>query len=205
MDNKKNKPGDQRRADSSEKIAESCEKAPEVRLFELLKETGLTISVAESCTGGLVCSRLVSNPGVSEYFKEGFVTYSNKAKKRTLEVSKSTLKKQGAISGQTAKEMALGAAVNTDSDMAVSITGNAGPDAEEDKPVGLVYVGIYCRGKVKAFEFSLEGDREDIRKQAADEALKLCCRTIEKLKQADKEAAEDKPAKSDKAEKGHKH
>ena len=170
----------------AKELKEEPSLSPEARLFKLLKENGLTISVAESCTGGLVCSRLVSNPGVSEYFKEGFVTYSNKAKRRTLEVSKSTLKKQGAISGQVAKEMALGAAVNTDSDIAVAITGNAGPEAEEDKPVGLVYIGIYCQGKVKAFEYSLEGEREDIRQQAATEALMLCCETIEKLKKDDK-------------------
>ena len=198
MSDKKNKKDEVKASEGKESLSKIMKEAgakelkeepslsPEARLFKLLKETGLTISVAESCTGGLVCSRLVSNPGVSEYFKEGFVTYSNKAKRRTLEVSKSTLKKQGAISGQVAKEMALGAAVNTDSDIAVAITGNAGPEAEEDKPVGLVYIGIYCQGKVKAFEYSLEGEREDIRQQAATEALMLCCETIEKLKKDDK-------------------
>ncbi|HIU87819.1 MAG TPA: CinA family protein [Candidatus Avilachnospira avistercoris] len=198
MSDKKNKKDEAKASEGKESLSKIMKEAgakelkeepslsPEARLFKLLKENGLTISVAESCTGGLVCSRLVSNPGVSEYFKEGFVTYSNKAKRRTLEVSKSTLKKQGAISGQVAKEMALGAAVNTDSDIAVAITGNAGPEAEEDKPVGLVYIGIYCQGKVKAFEYSLEGEREDIRQQAATEALMLCCETIEKLKKDDK-------------------
>lgn len=198
MSDKKNKKDEARASEGKESLSKIMKEAgakelkeepslsPEARLFKLLKETGFTISVAESCTGGLVCSRLVSNPGVSEYFKEGFVTYSNKAKRRTLEVSKSTLKKQGAISGQVAKEMALGAAVNTDSDIAVAITGNAGPEAEEGKPVGLVYIGIYCRGKVKAFEYSLEGEREDIRQQAASEAFILCCETIEKLKKEDK-------------------
>ena len=198
MSDKKNKKDEAKASEGKESLSKIMKEAgakelkdepslsPEARLVQLLKETGLSISVAESCTGGLVCSRLVSNPGVSEYFKEGFVTYSNKAKRRTLEVSKSTLKKQGAISGQVAKEMALGAAVNTDSDIAVAITGNAGPEAEEDKPVGLVYIGIYCQGKVKAFEYSLEGEREDIRQQAATEALMLCCETIEKLKKDDK-------------------
>ena len=106
---------------------EETKKKMEERLYELLKAKGLTISVAESCTGGMICSRLVDVPGVSEVFKEGYVTYSNKAKKRTLDVSKSTLKKQGAVSSQTAKEMALGAAMASDSDIAVSVTGNAGP------------------------------------------------------------------------------
>ncbi len=161
---------------------EETKKKMEERLYELLKAKGLTISVAESCTGGMICSRLVDVPGVSEVFKEGYVTYSNKAKKRTLDVSKSTLKKQGAVSSQTAKEMALGAAMASDSDIAVSVTGNAGPSAEEGKPVGLVYIGIYCKGKVKAYEFSFEGERRDIREQAAEEALRICCEAAEKLK-----------------------
>ena len=161
---------------------EETKKKMEERLYELLKAKGLTISVAESCTGGMICSRLVDVHGVSEVFKEGYVTYSNKAKKRTLDVSKSTLKKQGAVSSQTAKEMALGAAMASDSDIAVSVTGNAGPSAEEGKPVGLVYIGIYCKGKVKAYEFSFEGERRDIREQAAEEALRICCEAAEKLK-----------------------
>ena len=139
---------------------------PEEVLVKLLMQEGFTISTAESCTGGLVSTRLVSVPGVSEVFKEGFITYSNKAKRRTLDVSKSTIRKEGAVSEQTAKEMAMGAAMMADTDVAVSVTGNAGPAAEEDKPVGLVYIGIYIRGKVKAFEYHFEGDREEIRQQA---------------------------------------
>ena len=173
---------------------EDIRTAPEYELYSLLKKYGLSISAAESCTGGLLCAKLVNVPGISEYFKEGFVTYSNKAKKKTLEVSKSTLKKQGAVSGQTAKEMALGAAVNADTDIAVSVTGNAGPSAEEGKPVGLVYIGVYCMGKVKAYEYSFEGERSDIREQAAKEAIRLCIRTIEKYQ---KKQEKDKPDKTD--------
>ena len=173
---------------------------PQEELYQLLKKADLSISVAESCTGGLLCSRLVSVPGISEFFKEGFVTYSSKAKRKTLEVSKSTLKKQGAVSGQTAKEMAIGAAMNADTDVAVSVTGNAGPSAEEDKPVGLVYIGIYLSGKVKAYEYMFEGERDDIRSQAASEAISLCCRSLEKYlpKNSEKERPKEKPEKADK-------
>ena len=158
---------------------------PQEELYQLLKKADLSISVAESCTGGLLCSRLVSVPGISEFFKEGFVTYSSKAKSKTLEVSKSTLKKQGAVSGQ---------------DVAVSVTGNAGPSAEEDKPVGLVYIGIYLSGKVKAYEYMFEGERDDIRSQAASEAISLCCRALEKYlsKNSEKERPKEKPEKADK-------
>ena len=173
---------------------------PQEELYQLLKKADLSISVAESCTGGLLCSRLVSVPGISKFFKEGFVTYSSKAKRKTLEVSKSTLKKQGAVSGQTAKEMAIGAAMNADTDVAVSVTGNAGPSAEEDKPVGLVYIGIYLSGKVKAYEYMFEGERDDIRSQAASEAISLCCRALEKYlsKNSEKERPKEKPEKADK-------
>ncbi len=165
----------------------------EEKLFKLLSKKELNISVAESCTGGLICARLVNAPGISEYFKEGFVTYSNKAKRRTLEVSKSTLKKEGAISAQVAKEMALGAAVTANADIAVSTTGNAGPGSDEDKPVGLVYIGIYFRGKLKAYEYHFNGDRNEIREQAAEEALRLCIDTIKKQsKKSNKSDKEDK-------------
>lgn len=157
--------------------------APEQALVELLLKYGLSISTAESCTGGMVASRLVDVPGVSAVFKEGFVTYSNKAKRKTLDVSKSTIRKEGAISEQTAKEMAMGAALAADTDLAVSVTGNAGPDAEEDKPVGLVYIGVYLGGKVKAVEYQFEGDRRAVREQAADAALKLARKAVIKLKE----------------------
>ena len=170
---------------------------PEEVLVKLLMQEGFTISTAESCTGGLVSTRLVSVPGVSEVFKEGFITYSNKAKRRTLDVSKSTIRKEGAVSEQTAKEMAMGAAMMADTDVAVSVTGNAGPAAEEDKPVGLVYIGIYIRGKVKAFEYHFEGDREEIRQQAATEAISVTLPSLRKLKEK-KETKETKETKDSK-------
>lgn len=159
------------------------EAVPELQLGQLLSRHGLTISTAESCTGGMVAAKLVNVAGSSAYFKEGFVTYSNKAKRRTLGVSKTTIRREGVVSEQTAKEMAIGAAMAADSDLAVSVTGNAGPTAEEGKPVGLVYIGIYFRGKVKAFAYGFEGSRNEIREKAACSALQLCVRAIEKAEE----------------------
>lgn len=160
--------------------------APEYKLVSLLKKYDLTIATAESCTGGLISTRLVNVPGVSDVFKEGFITYTNKAKRKTLDVSKSTIKKEGAISEQTAKEMAMGAAMMADTDIAVSVTGNAGPYNEEDKPVGLVYIGVYIGGKVKAWEYRFEGDRRQIREQAAEEALHVAVKALQKQKEKGK-------------------
>lgn len=156
------------------------EKPAEYRLYALLKKYNLTLAAAESLTGGMVCARIVGVPGVSEVFKEGFVTYSNKAKRRTLDVSKSTIRKEGAISEQTAKEMATGAAVMADADVAVSTTGNAGPSLAEDKELGLVYIGVYEGGKARAVEYHFQGSREEIRAQAAEAALLCAIAVIEK-------------------------
>lgn len=161
------------------------------RLVQLLKKAELTISTAESCTGGLLASSLVDVPGVSAVFREGFVTYSNKAKRRTLGVSKSTIRKDGAISEQTAKEMATGAALAADTDIALSVTGNAGPDADEEKPVGLVYIGIYAKGKVRVERHSFTGSRQEIRKAAVEAAFSLGIKAVEKILEKEKTAGKD--------------
>lgn len=172
--------GDDKKTSEIDLIAMDEELSYEELLVKYLRENDFTISTAESCTGGLLTAKIINVPGISEFFKEGFITYSNKAKRKTLDVSKSTIRKEGVISEQTAKEMATGAAMKADTDMAVSVTGNAGPLAEEDKPVGLVYIGIYLKGKVKAFECNFKGTRNEIRAQAADEALKLASLAIKK-------------------------
>ena len=146
---------------------------------KLLKKNGMTVTTAESCTGGMVASRLVDIPGVSEVFREGFITYSDKAKRKNLNVSKGTLKKYGAVSKQTAREMAIGAAFAADADVAVAITGIAGPDGgTEDKPVGLVFIGCYMQDRVIVEEHRFSGDRKEIRTQSADSALRLLCSVI---------------------------
>ena len=148
-------------------------------VVKLLKKHELTVTTAESCTGGLLAGTLVSVPGVSDVFKEGFVTYSNKAKRRHLEVSKSTLRKYGAVSAQTAKEMAKGGVFATDADVCVAITGLAGPDgATPEKPVGLVYIACYMNDKVQVEEFHFKGNRQKIREQSVVQALDLLRRSI---------------------------
>ena len=113
----------------------------------LLAEKGWKIVAAESCTGGLLAAAITHRPGSSQIFERGFVTYSNEAKMECLGVSAETLEKYGAVSDQTAEEMALGALKHSKADLAISITGIAGPDGgSHNKPVGLVYFGYALKG-----------------------------------------------------------
>lgn len=158
--------------ETTEKI--KIEKRPEERVISLLLERGLKISTAESCTGGLVAATLVNVPGASEVFEEGYITYSNKAKRKNLGVKKTTLKEYGAVSKQTAKEMCCGCLKAAKADVALSVTGIAGPDGgTEEKPVGLVYIGCCFQGKTKVIRCQFEGDRSEIRAQSVQEALVL--------------------------------
>ena len=151
----------------------------EMSVVNLLEKNELTISTAESCTGGLLAGRLINVPGVSDVYKEGFITYTNKAKRKTLGVNKSTLKKYGAVSEQTAKEMAVGAALAADTDISISVTGIAGPDGgTNEKPVGLVYIGVCIRDMVHVEEFRLSGDRANVREQTVISALGLLRKCI---------------------------
>ena len=150
----------------------------EMAVVGLLKKHGLTVTTAESCTGGLLAGRLVNVPGASEVFREGFITYANKAKRKRLDVSKSTLKKYGAVSEQTAREMAMGGVFATDADVCVAVTGIAGPDSDGDKPVGLVYIACYMDEKVRVEQYQFRGNRAKIREQSVVKALDLLRRTI---------------------------
>ena len=148
-------------------------------VVKLLKKHELTVTTAESCTGGLLAGTLVGVPGVSEVFREGFVTYSNKAKRKLLDVSKSTLKNYGEVSAQSAKEMAKGGVFATDADICVAITGLAGPDgATPEKPIGLVYIACYMNDKVHVEEFRFKGDRQKIRERSVVQALDVLRRSI---------------------------
>ena len=145
----------------------------------LLREQELTVTTVESCTGGLLAGRLVNVPGVSEVFKQGFVTYSNKAKRKLVGVKKTTLKEFGAVSDRTAREMAKGAILMTGSDAAVAVTGIAGPDGgSEEKPVGLVYIAAAVRGQTYVQECHFTGDRAKIRESSVAAALTLLRRGI---------------------------
>jgi len=151
----------------------------EKAVAELLLANDLTLTCAESCTGGLLAARLVNIPGISEVFKSGIVTYANRAKRKILGVKKITLQKYGAVSEQTAEEMAKGASSIGKSDVAVSITGIAGPDGgTAEKPVGLVYIGCSVKGQVTVQEYHFSGSREKIRESAASAALALMRRCI---------------------------
>lgn len=146
----------------------------EKAVVDLLLANELTVSAIESCTGGLLSARLINIPGVSEVFKSGYITYSNKAKRKLVGVKKSTLHKYGAVSEQVAKEMANGSAMLTKSDVTVSVTGIAGPDGGTvQKPVGLVYIGCCVRGKTVVKEYHFMGSREKIRDAAVSAALTL--------------------------------
>ncbi len=146
----------------------------EESVIKHLGKKKLTLVTAESCTGGLLAGRLVNVPGASKVFQQGFVTYSNKAKRKTLEVSKDTLKKYGAVSRQTAKEMAKHAAIGHNSDVAVAITGIAGPGAEDTgKPIGTTYIACYYNGGTEVKEYLFAGDRAKIRAEAVTAALCL--------------------------------
>lgn len=139
---------------------------------KMLVERNKTISVSESCTGGLLTAGLIEYPGISQVLFEGAVTYSNEAKMNRLGVKKETLDKFGAVSHETAAEMAAGIAKTAGTDIGMSTTGIAGPDGGTDeKPVGLVYIGICINGIVKTKEYHFMGSRERIRERAVYSAL----------------------------------
>ena len=148
------------------------EEAPESRLVKLLLEKDLQITCAESCTGGMIASRLVNVPGVSEILMESYVTYSNEAKHRLLGVEQEALSKYGAVSQQVSFQMAEGAARAAGADAAIAVTGIAGPGGgTAQKPVGLVYIGTYLCGNIRVTENHFLGERYEIRRQAAEAAL----------------------------------
>ncbi len=155
-------------------------------VIKLLASNKLTISTAESCTGGLLAGRIVNVPGASEIFNEGFITYSNQAKMKHLKVKPDTLKEYGAVSEQTAREMAIGLNLTTGCDVGVAVTGIAGPGGgTKDKPVGLVYISCYIKGETYVIERYFKGSREKIRDNSVVAALDLIRRNIQKLYKLD--------------------
>lgn len=139
---------------------------------DLLTEHHKTLAVAESCTGGMIASTLVGIPGSSKWFMEGAVTYSNEAKMRRLGVSEATLAQYGAVSRETAKEMAEGMRRTGCSDYAIATTGIAGPDGgTKEKPVGLVYIALAAPDGTEVREFHFTGDRSKVRHSTMLNAL----------------------------------
>ncbi len=144
----------------------------EKAVADMLLARGMTMTAAESCTGGLLAARMINVPGVSAVFKAGFVTYANEAKHKLIGVREETLSQFGAVSRETAEEMAAGAANAAEAEVAVAITGIAGPDGgTKEKPVGLVYIGCYVKGRVWIKEYHFSGSRAKIRESVTAAAL----------------------------------
>lgn len=151
------------------------------RLLERARKQGLVIATAESCTGGKVAAELTEIPGSSDAFTCGFVTYSNAAKQAMLGVRKATLDAHGAVSEDVAREMAEGALARSEADIAVSITGIAGPGGSEHKPEGRVCFALARRGQPttsETREFGAPG-RSEVRRLSTDHALSLLARPLD--------------------------
>ncbi len=142
-------------------------------VVELLKAAGMTLTTVESCTGGLLSGRIVNVAGASEVFKRGFVTYSNKAKRKMVGVKKSTLREYTAVSEETAREMAEGGLEAANADVCLSVTGYAGPEDTEEAPAGLVYIGCCVEGKTVVRKYHFTGNRSKVRDSAVVSALVL--------------------------------
>ena len=142
-------------------------------LSEILVTNGLTISVAESCTGGSLSQALTSIPRASSYFDCGYITYSNQSKVKMLGVGTQTIKTYGAVSEEVALEMVIGVTTKSHSDVAISITGVAGPTGgTPEKPVGTVCFGFFCDGKTSTTTQLFSGDRVNIVSQSVSYAMR---------------------------------
>ncbi len=144
------------------------------KIITQMQQKNLRLVCAESCTGGLLSALFTDISGSSKVIERGYVTYSNQAKIELLAVKKETIENFGAVSAETAAEMAKGACRNSESNVAISITGIAGPDGgSENKPVGLVYIGFYFAKKNQVRKFNFSGNRDEIRKAAVTAALQI--------------------------------
>ena len=153
----------------------------EEELVEILTKKQYKITTAESCTGGLVAATIVNVSGASEVFQAGFVTYANEAKEKELGVKSETLQTYGAVSEKTAKEMAIGCAAHAKAQVGISTTGIAGPGGgTAEKPGGLVYIGCAVRSNVYVEKNVFSGDRQQVRRQAADRAIGFALECIKK-------------------------
>jgi len=152
----------------------------EEQVFELLKKHRITLATAESATGGMIASMLVNVPGISEFFQEGYVTYSNDAKVKMIGVDRILIDTYGVVSKEVAENMAISAARTAGTDAALSVTGVAGPDGgTDDCPVGTVYIGCFFKGKTVVEHHIFAGNRLEVRQTAAERALTLLIEQIE--------------------------
>ncbi|MCK5921448.1 MAG: CinA family protein [Methylococcales bacterium] len=153
-----------------------------VELAELLKDRKQSLSLAESCTGGLLSSMITTPPGVSGFYLGAAVTYCNQSKQRILNVQEESLKAFGAVSEEVAREMAIGAREVFASDWAISITGVAGPSGgSPEKPVGTVCFGICGPKIVRSERMRFDGIRTDIQLQSVEYAVSMLLREMKEL------------------------
>jgi PncC family amidohydrolase len=149
------------------------------KVHKLFRKEGLTLSVAESCTGGLISHYITALPGASNFFDAGVVSYSAEAKRTILGVSSETVSKYGVVSDQTAREMAEKVSKLVGTDFSLSTTGNLGPDTLEGKEKGLVYISVSRAGGISSRELRLKGNREENKEKAALAALEFLLKTAE--------------------------
>ncbi len=154
--------------------------SPESTLVRRLSALGLTLATAESCSGGLIAHRITNVPGASACFAGGVIAYSNTAKMDVLGVSLACLEKHGAVSAETVAEMAAGARKRFSADMAVAVSGIAGPTGgTAGKPVGLVYIAVSKENETRVDAPIFKGDRESVKEQTAQRALTLLGELVE--------------------------
>ncbi|SMN00899.1 C-terminal domain of CinA type S [uncultured Candidatus Thioglobus sp.] len=148
-------------------------------LSEILIKKSLTIAVAESCSGGNLSALLTSESGASAYFDRGYITYSNQAKMDMLNVSENTLNTYGAVSTETALEMAQGIIKNASTDIAVSITGIAGPNSDDtNKPIGMVCFAFYINGNYSTTTQQFDGNRHSVITQSVEFAVNALIKSL---------------------------
>ena len=141
-------------------------------LGTVLLSKNLTLSTAESCTGGMIGAALTSVPGSSQWFCGGIIAYDNRIKISFLDVPETILEKYGAVSEEVVAAMAEGAARKLGTGCSIAVSGIAGPEGgTEEKPVGLVFIGIYCKGKLEVFKNVFPGSREEVRQQAVEKSF----------------------------------
>lgn len=154
-------------------------------LAGLLQATGQTLALAESCTGGLIAARITAMPGSSAYFNGGVVAYSNQVKEDTVQVPKALLIEHGAVSEPVARAMAQGVRTLMGSDLALSVTGIAGPGGGTDeKPVGTVFMAVADQHSCQVERFWFGGDRSQVRQQAVDQAIIMLKEQLEGQKRS---------------------
>lgn len=150
-----------------------------ISFLSFLEEKSFTLSIAESCTGGLFSKLITDIPGSSKIFQGCIVAYSNETKMRILSVNKSTLKKHGAVSKNTAYEMVKGLTKYFNTDIMISITGIAGPASDNTlKPVGLVWIGIKIKDKITIYKNNFKGSRNKIRHKAVEKSIELAMENL---------------------------